>query len=472
MSRRSRTPRKSESLHDWQGERALLGAMLLNSDVIEEVEPLLSPADMSHPHHEAAYALIRELAENGRVGLEVFSGAAEERGIEGFGGMAYVCSLPMACSSLDEVPLLTRRLRGLAIRRDVERYGIGCVEAAHGDLDLGAVLDSVDGGAASLRRMSTTTAGFKPMARLAGETMTALEERMAEGTETPGISTGFRDLDRITGGLTRGHLVLLAARPAMGKTALALGISGNVARHTPTAVIELEMRDEALARRMLANAAGIHAEKLKTGRLDIDEVRRAQEGIDFLASLDLHIDDSPGATIGQIRSRVRRLKQANPALGLVVVDYLQIVKADQRPGENRERAVAEMSMALKHMAREFDVCMLVLSQLNRGLESREDKRPILSDLRDSGSLEQDADLVMFLYREEVYDEHTTRAGVAELAIAKQRDGRTGKVWLYWNGGHQRFSCTEDRWEPPAPREEKRGTVTPYRGRRGRGGEDE
>lgn len=467
-----RAKRKRSDLFDREDEETILGALATNIDHMEDVEHVLRAEDFGVPQHQAVYGLICDLAKEGVVDVGTLIAAADDRGIERYGGASFLFNLPKKCVAPEGVPLAARRVRNLAIRREVHAIAHTIREAAHTEMEVEDVLAAVDVAVGGLRRVGTSgSTGFRPSSTLAGEALDALQERMRHGGNVPGMATGFSKLDDVLGGFHRGHLVLLAARPAMGKTAMSIALALNVARHTPVGIIELEMRDEALMRRMLANVSGVEAEKIKTGQLGISDMQRMGEAAEYIAALPLYVDDTPAVTVSGIRTRVRRLKQAHPDLGLVVVDYLQIVKTEGRHGANRTELVGEMSMGLKHLAREMDVCILALSQLNRDLERREDKRPMLSDLRDSGSLEQDADTVLFLYRDEVYDEHSELAGTAEVLISKQRDGRTGKVWFAWDGQRQRFSIL-DRGEPYASKPAKMASVKRFPKGRDHHGEDD
>jgi replicative DNA helicase len=258
--------------------------------------------------------------------------------------------------------------------------------------------------------------------------------------EVTGIPTGYVDLDKLLAGLHKTDLLILAARPAMGKTALALNIALNAA-HTGAGVgiFSLEMGREQLATRLLCAQGRVNAGAVRTGQLNKDrDWPRLTEAADVLYNLPMYIDDTPGLTVTQIRSKARRLKQKNPDLGLICVDYIGLMGTTD-PRASRERQVALCSMGLKNLAKELNVCVLALSQLNRGVESRDDKRPRLSDLRESGAIEQDADTIMFIYRDEYYNPETSaEPGVAELIIGKQRSGQTGIVKLAFQGEFLRF----------------------------------
>jgi replicative DNA helicase len=275
--------------------------------------------------------------------------------------------------------------------------------------------------------------GFQSMDKLVTNLLDRVQEMADNPNDVTGVPTGFYDLDRMTSGLQAGDLIVLAARPSMGKTALALNIAEHVALHEglPVAVFSMEMGAGQLAVRVVGSIGRINQSHLRTGRLTDDEWPRLVETIEKLRSISLHIDESAGLTTGEIRSNSRRLaRQYGGKLGLIVVDYLQLMGGSSRESDNRATELGEMSRGLKMLARELQCPVIALSQLNRGVEQRTDKRPMMSDLRESGAIEQDADIIMFIYRDEYYSKDACKEpGVAEIIIAKQRNGPTGVVKL-------------------------------------------
>jgi len=254
-----------------------------------------------------------------------------------------------------------------------------------------------------------------------------------------GIPSGFPDLDRMTSGFQRSDLIIVAARPSVGKTAFALNIAQNVgvrARET-VAIFSLEMSASQLVQRMVCAESNVDAGRLRTGRLEGDDWEKLTMAIGALSEAEIYIDDTPGVTVADIRAKLRRLKKER-GLGLVVIDYLQLIQGRGKPGENRQQEVSEISRTLKQIARELEVPVIALSQLSRGVEQRQDKRPMLSDLRESGSIEQDADIVAFLYRDDYYDRETERKNIIEIIIAKQRNGPVGTVELVFLKNFNKF----------------------------------
>ena len=254
-----------------------------------------------------------------------------------------------------------------------------------------------------------------------------------------GARTGFSMLDAITSGLNKSDLILIAARPAMGKTAFALNIATNVARHSDkeVAIFSLEMSMEQLATRMLSTEALVDSNKLRSGKISSDDWVRLASSANYLSGMGIYLDECSGVTVPQIKAKLRRMKN----VGLVVIDYLQLMDSATK-SDNRVLVISEITRQLKIMAKELDIPVLLLSQLNRGVESRPDKRPMLSDLRESGSIEQDADIVMFLYRDAYYNKESERPNISECIVAKNRHGETGTVELIWDGQYTRFSNPE------------------------------
>lgn len=443
---------RRSNLMDAEAERAVLGACITSPECLPEVEQTLRPEDFAKPQHQHLWALLREMAAAGSYDLGEVINAIAERTAENYGGVAYVLQLPSACPSVEALPAYLRRLVELGVRREIAAHAHLAREQAYEEADLSAALLAVETSAGSMRRGKTAQQGFTAMGGVINERLDQIAEMAKNPQEVPGLPTGFTELDRMLRGLAKGDLVLLAARPAMGKTSLAVQVARNVAgTGVGVGIIELEMMRGQVAQRLLALESRVDHDRLRIAKLDPHEWRRLNDAADVLRPLPMHIDDTPGVTLARIRAQVRKLKAAHPTLGLVVLDYIQLGKGADRRGETREREVAELAGGLKVIAKEFGVAVVALSQLNRQCESREDKRPIPSDLRDSGSLEQDADVLLFLYRDEVYDPDTADKGIAEVIVAKQRSGRTGTVKLAWTGRLMRFDnlATDERFpEPP------------------------
>lgn len=265
--------------------------------------------------------------------------------------------------------------------------------------------------------------------------------------DVTGIPTGFAELDRMTAGFQRNDLIIVGARPSVGKTAFALNIAQNVATKTEenVAIFSLEMGAEQLVMRMLCAEGNINAQNLRTGSLTDEDWRKLTMAMGSLSNAGIYIDDTPGVRIGEIRSKCRRLKQEH-GLGMILIDYLQLIQGDGRSGDNRQQEVSEISRSLKALARELKVPVIALSQLSRGVEQRQDKRPMMSDIRESGSIEQDADIVAFLYRDDYYDKESENKNIIEIIIAKQRNGPVGTVSLAFVKEYNKFVNLERRFD--------------------------
>jgi replicative DNA helicase len=290
----------------------------------------------------------------------------------------------------------------------------------------------------SQQRVSSEFAHIETLLKESFERITALYEAGVEITGTP---SGFRDLDRLTSGFQPGNLVIIAARPSMGKSALALCMAANLAvRHdVPTALFTLEMSKSEVTQRLMCSEGKVESQRLRTGKLAVDDWPRLTQACDKLAKAPIYVDDTGSITMMEIRSKLRKLKMQQPNLGLVIVDYLQLMTSGTNV-ESRVQEVSQISRALKVLARDLEVPIIALSQLSRAVEQRQDKRPILSDLRESGSIEQDADIVMFVYRDEYYNaEETDSAGIAELIVAKHRNGPTGAEKLAFQKRYAKFA---------------------------------
>jgi replicative DNA helicase len=266
-----------------------------------------------------------------------------------------------------------------------------------------------------------------------------------------GIATGFTELDKITAGFQRNDLIIVGARPSVGKTAFALNISQNVATKTGenVAIFSLEMGAEQLVMRMLCAEGNIDAQRLRTGSLTDEDWGKLTMAMGSLSNAGIFIDDTPGIRVSEIRAKSRRLKQEQGGLGMILIDYLQLVQGSGRSGENRQQEVSEISRSLKALARELEVPVIALSQLSRGVEQRQDKRPMMSDIRESGSIEQDADIVAFLYRDDYYDKESENKNIIEIIIAKQRNGPTGTVSLAFIKEYNKFVNLERRFDDSA-----------------------
>jgi replicative DNA helicase len=422
--------------HNLEAEESLLGAMLLSRDAITAaVEHHVETSDFYKPAHGHVYEAIQSLHGQGEPADPVTVAEELRRAdlLDMVGGRATLLNLqagtPASANAghyariVNELALL-RRLIGVA--GDIAEMGYDTPDDVTETLDRAEALVFE----VAERRVSDTMIGIRDALQ---DTLDNLESRYGDDSDLIGMPTGFDDVDRILHGLQRENLVILAARPGMGKTALALGMSRNVATQTgrPVVFFSMEMGTLELTKRMLAMEARVDATKLWTAKLSEPDWGKISHAVGRLAEAQLFIDDNPHCTVMEMRAKARRLRARFGDLGLVVVDYIQLMTPSNtgKRSENRQVEVSEISRGLKILARELECPVIALSQLNRQLEYRQDKRPMLADLRESGGLEQDADVVMFIYRDEVYNPDSEDRGKAEIIIAKHRNGPTGKAEL-------------------------------------------
>jgi replicative DNA helicase len=420
--------------NDLEAERAVLGSILLDNVALSNVEGILAASDFYHPAHGVIYEAIVSIAGR-REPVDVVTLAAELRSRERLntvGGAQYLGELTDTIPTVAHAESHARIVADLAgVRRMIEVaheiIGRGYGERGNAESFLDYAASKVFE-VAQKRAKSTLI----PLDQVILEAFERLEHSLNHGARTSGTETGFRDLDNLTAGMHGGQLIIIAARPAMGKTSLVLNLATNAVVSTmkPVLVFSLEMPRVELANRLMCAEARVDQSRLRSNLLTQDEVTALTSAANKLHSLPMYIDDSGDLTLLELRSKARRIKNERD-MSLIIIDYLQLMKASRDKMESREREISEISRGLKSLAKELDVPIIALSQLNRACETRpgKDKRPMLADLRESGAIEQDADVVMFIYRDEVYNRDTEDKGIAELIIAKQRNGPTDTVRL-------------------------------------------
>jgi replicative DNA helicase len=419
--------------YNWEVERAVLGGLMLDVSQLDTVSDLLQPGDFHRPHHAELYKILLELGARG-AGLDVVSVIDELRkreAGEAVGGIAYVAQLPTACPSTEALHGYAERVREHSVRRALAATAERILaDVKAGEKETSELLDEAEREVFALGQ-SGGRSDWHDVSTVVDEHFVALQDRARQGAgELTGTTTGFADLDRVLSGFQPTDLVILGARPGMGKTSLALNMALAAAEAgKAVGIFSLEMSRHQLVSRFLSSRARIDSAAMRTARMDDDEWRRLARATEEVQELPIEIDDTPGLALGQLRAKARRLRARRPDLGLLVLDYLQLMQGSGGPRESRENAISAISRGLKIVAKELGVPILALSQLNRALEGRTDKRPQLSDLRESGAIEQDADVIMFIYRDEKYDEASERKGLAEVIVAKHRAGATGKVTL-------------------------------------------
>jgi replicative DNA helicase len=430
--------------HDLDAEKAVLCAVLVRSDSLLEV-PWLTAQQFYREPHQAIWRAMRTLVERG-TGVDTVTLAAELRkakALERVGGAVYLAELIDGATRSSHVVDYAERVRETWLLRSLMRVGQTVQErASEASGEARQVLADAEAQILELGQGASQSDLVASADCIAG-VQTSLEKLLETKSGITGISTGFADLDRMTRGLQRADLVVIAARPSMGKTALAFNIAAHVARTSgPVAVFSLEMSRDALLLRQVVADARVNANRVLGGYLDQSEYGALSDALAAIGTAPIWIDDYGSPSVLEIRSKARRLKH-RAGLSLVVVDYLQLMGGDRR-AENRTLEVAAMTRGFKSLAKELQVPVVILSQLNRAVESRADKRPTLADLRESGAIEQDADLVVMLYRDEYYNPYTPDVGVAEAIIAKARNGPTGTVRLAFVSEQTRFANLEER----------------------------
>ena len=423
--------------HSQEAESSVLGGLLLDNNSWDKVGDLLVEADFYRYEHRLVFASIPSLVNTNRPAdvITVFEQMQSQGKAEEVGGLAYLNSLAQYVPSSANI----RRYAEIVRERSILRKLVSVSdEIATSALNTNGrpvtnILDEAEQKIFSIgEEGSRMRQGFQSMDKLVVQLLDRVEEMSQNPNDITGVPTGFFDLDRMTSGMQAGDLIVLAARPSMGKTALAINIAEHVAlqEDLPVAVFSMEMGTSQLAIRIVGSIGRIDQGRLRTGKLIDDEWPRLSDAIERLKTVSLSIDETPGLTTSELRASARRLARSCGKLGLVVVDYLQLMSGSGGgDGENRATELGEISRGLKMLAKELQCPVIALSQLNRGVEQRTDKRPMMSDLRESGAIEQDADVIMFIYRDDYYNKDSKEPGVAEIIIAKQRNGPTGTVKL-------------------------------------------
>lgn len=423
-----------------EAEQSVLGGVLLDNEAIHRVIESMEPADFYREAHRKIYQAIIDLySRNEPADLVTVMNVLKVSGaLEEVGGASYLSTLVDRVPSAANVVSYARIIREKAI---VRRLIEGATEIAEkGYRDDGDVDEFVDNAERIIFDIAQkkTKKGFTPVKEIVKDSFKAIEQLYERKELLTGVSTGYGELDRLTCGLQRSDLIIVAGRPSMGKTAFALNIVEHAAIDSKIvcAVFSLEMSQEQLVRRMLCSRAEVDASKLRGGFLAESDWPRLTRAAGILSEAPIFIDDSPALTALEVRAKARRLHREH-GLGLLVVDYLQLMRGGYRI-ESREREISEISRALKALAKELDIPVIALSQLNRSVENRQDKRPQLADLRESGAIEQDADVIAFVYRDEMYNPESPDVGKAEIIIGKQRNGPTGKTVLAFRNSITRF----------------------------------
>ncbi len=429
--------------HSVEAERSLLGGLMLDQRAWDVIADAVGIDDFYRADHRLIFEAIGTLVERDQPpdAVTVSEHLERQGSLEAAGGLDYMARLVEETPSAANVRAYARIVREHAMLRQLIEIGGDIAASAHSnegrtvaelvDLAEQRVFEIADRG-------QRRGAGFVQLKQILPQTIDRLDMLSHTEGDITGISTGFNEMDEMTAGLQRGELIVIAGRPSMGKTTLAVNIAENAAigSKVPTAIFSMEMSAEQLTFRMLGSIGRVNQSRLRRGKLSDEDWSRIDSAVTMMSAAPIHIDDSAGLTPTEVRARARRLKREH-GLGLVVVDYLQLMQVTGTV-ENRATEISEISRSLKALAKELNVPVIALSQLNRSVEQRADKKPVMSDLRESGAIEQDADLIVFIYREEVYEPDTPRKGIADIIIGKQRNGPIGEFRLTFLGEFTKF----------------------------------
>ena len=435
--------------HDLEAEQAIIGSMLTDRDAVISAIEILKEEDFYREDNKAIYTAILNLYNRAEpIDIITVKSELESMGkFEQVGGLEYLAELP------EKVPTTANAMKYIKIVEEKSTLR-RLIKTANEIIELGYsptedVEDIMEGAEKKIFNImqEKNQKGYAPIKDVLVESFTKLEELYNRKQHITGVPSGFTELDYRTAGFHGSELILIAARPAMGKTAFALNIATNAAvkANVPVAVFSLEMSKEQLVNRILCSESMVDSNKVRTGKLEEDDWTKLAGAIGPLSEAEIFIDDTPGINITEIRAKCSKLK-LEKNIGMVVIDYLQLIQGSNKRGGSREQEISEISRSLKILAKELDVPVIALSQLSRAAEQRPDHRPMLSDLRESGAIEQDADIVMFLYRDDYYNQDSEKKDIAEIIIAKHRGGSTGTVELLWLGSYTKFVNLERRFD--------------------------
>lgn len=426
---------------DIEAEQAVLGSMLTDKDATIAAIEVLKEDDFYREDNKLIYRAILNLY-NRAEPVDIITLKSELTSMGKFdavGGLEYLADLPEKVPTTANVERYIKIVEEKAILRNLIKTANEIINLGYDPTEeVENIMDSAEKKIFDIMQ-SKNQKGYSPIKDVLVDTFSQLEVLYNQKQHITGVPTGFADLDYKTAGLHGSDLILLAARPAMGKTAFALNIATNAAvrAKVPVAIFSLEMSKEQLVNRVLCGEAMVDSNKVRTGKLDEQDWAKLASALGPLSESEIYIDDTPGISVMEIRAKCRKLK-LEKNIGLVVIDYLQLIQGSNKRGGSREQEISEISRSLKILAKEINVPVIALSQLSRAPEQRPDHRPMLSDLRESGAIEQDADIVMFLYRDDYYNEDSDKKNIAEVILAKHRAGSTGTVELLWLGNYTKF----------------------------------
>ena len=427
--------------HDLEAEQAVLGSMLTDKDAVVDAIEILKAEDFYRQDNKTIYEAILNLYNRGEP-IDIITVKAELISIgkfEAVGGLEYIAVLPDKVPTTANVDRYIKIVEEKSILRRLIKASNELIDLGYAETeDVDAIMDQAEKKVFEISQ-GKNQKGYTPIKDILVESFAELEKLYNQKEPITGIPTGFADLDYKTAGLHNSDLVLIAARPAMGKSAFALNLATNAAVQSkvPVVIFNLEMSKSQLVSRILCSEAMVDSNKVRTGKIEEDDWVKLATALGPLSEAPIYIDDTPGITVTEIRAKCRKLKMEKN-LGLIVIDYLQLIQGSGKRNSSREQEISEISRSLKILAKEINVPVIALSQLSRSVEQRPDHRPMLSDLRESGAIEQDADIVMFLYRDEYYNPDSEKKNIAEVIMAKHRAGSTGTVELLWLGSYTKF----------------------------------
>ncbi|WP_020617474.1 replicative DNA helicase [Paenibacillus daejeonensis] len=435
-----------------EAEQAVLGAVLLQGEALITAMERVRSEDFYTAEHQQIFDAMVELGEAGQpIDLVTLTAYLQDhQQLEGIGGVSYLAKLVGGVPTAANVDYYAQIVEEKSMLRRLIRTATEIVTDGYaGEDQVSALLSDAEARIMELSNRRSSS-GFISIRDVLMEVFEKVEQLYTNKGNASGIPSGFHDLDKMTSGFQRNDLIIVAARPSVGKTAFALNIAQNVgvrARET-VAIFSLEMSAAQLVQRMICAESNVDAGRMRTGYLEGDDWEKLTMAIGSLSEAEIYIDDTPGITVADIRAKCRRLKKEK-GLGMILIDYLQLIQGRGKAGENRQQEVSEISRTLKQIARELEVPVIALSQLSRGVEQRQDKRPMMSDLRESGSIEQDADIVAFLYRDDYYDKESEKKNIIEIIIAKQRNGPVGTVELAFLKNFNKFVSLDRSHQEPA-----------------------
>ncbi|MFD2209474.1 replicative DNA helicase [Virgibacillus halophilus] len=443
--------------HNIEAEQSIIGAIFLEPEAFSTASESLAPEDFYRAGHQRIFEVMLKLSDRGEPIdlLTVTAALKDSKLLEEVGGVSYLTEVAESVPTAANIGYYCRIVEEKALLRRLIHTATDIVTSTFAKEDeVDEVLNEAEKNILAVSGKKNAGA-FKAIKDVLIDVYDSIEQLHNRDSDVTGIATGFQDLDRITSGFQRNDLIIIAARPSVGKTAFALNIAQNVAVKTDenVAIFSLEMGAEQLVQRMLCAEGNIDAQRLRNGQLQGEDWGKLTMAMGSLSNAGIYIDDSAGIRVSEIRSKCRRLKQEH-GLGMIMIDYLQLIQGSGSSRDNRQQEVSEISRSLKALARELNVPVIALSQLSRGVEQRQDKRPMMSDLRESGSIEQDADIVGFLYRDDYYDKESEKQNIIEIIISKQRNGPVGTVELAFVKEYNKFVDLDHRYDssdvPPEP----------------------